>query len=251
MNYLRPELLDALARAHALGTLSPGAARRFTRVVAGSAVAAKALADWQGVLQTLEEGAPGAPAPRPRVWDNVQQRLFERDERAHAPARDARGSRAQGGLLAGWRRWPVGLAAGALLSWSLVVLRPQTFDMEAASGAAPASYVGVLQDAQGHALLATAARRHGSVLTVRLLRPVAIEPGHALTVWAWSDADPTPRRVGSWTTAGQTSAIALPAPAESLLGKMTHLGLSSEAAGAAPASPTRPFIAEGACAKVW
>jgi anti-sigma-K factor RskA len=250
MNYLRPELLDALARAHALGTLSPGASRRFTRVVAGSAVAARAVADWQDVLQTLEQGAPPAPAPRPRVWDGVQQRLFERDERARQAA-PAGGRRASGGLLAGWVRWPAGLVAGALLSWSLLVLRPQTFDMEAQSGAAPASYVGVLQDPQGHALLATAARRHGSVLTVRLLQPLAIEPGHALTVWAWNDADPTPRRVGSWATAGQTSTIALAAPAETLLGKMTHLGLSNEAAGTAPASPTRPFVAEGACAKVW
>ena len=248
MNYLRPELLDALARSHALGTLSPGAARRFARVVAGSAVAAQAVADWQGVLQTLEQGAPRASEPRPRVWEGVQQRLFERTP---APAGDARGRRVSAGAFAGWLRWPVGLAAGALLSWSVLVLRPQAFDLEAASGAAPASYVDVLQDPQGHALLATTARRHGNVLTVRLLRPVAIEPGHALTVWAWSDADPAPRRVGSWTTAGQTSTVALPAPAEALLGKMTHLGLSNEADGAVPGSPTRPFIAEGACAKVW
>jgi len=89
------------------------------------------------------------------------------------------------------------------------------------------------------------------MLTVRLLRPVAIEPGHALTVWAWNDADPAPRRVGSWTTPGQSSTLMLPAPAEALLGKMTHLGLSNEVDGAAPDSPTRPFIAEGACAKVW
>jgi len=248
MNYLRPELLDALARAHALGTLSPGAARRFTRVVAGSATAAKAVADWQGMLQTLEQGVPPAPAPRPRVWEGVQQRLFERTP---AAAGDARGRRASGGALAGWLRWPTGLVAGALLSWSVLVLRPQAFDMEAASGAAPASYVGVLQDAQGHALLATTARRHGNVLTVRLLRPVAIAPGHALTVWAWNDAEPTLRRVGSWTTAGPTGTVALPAPAETLLGKMTHLGLSDEADAAVPVSPTRPFIAEGACAKVW
>ena len=222
MNYLRPELLDALARAHALGTLSPGAARRFTRVVASSAVAAQAVADWQGVLHTLEQGAPPAGARR-----------------------------APGGGLAGWLRWPVGLVAGALLSWSVLVLRPQTFDMEARAGVAPASYVGVLQDARGHALLATAARRHGQVLTVRLLHPVAIEPGRALTLWAWNDADPTPRRVGGWTTPGPTSTVALPAPAETLLGTMTHLGLSDEAATAVPASPTRPFVAEGACAKVW
>lgn len=250
MNYLRPELLDALARAHALGTLSPGAARRFTRVVASSAVAAQAVADWQGVLHTLEQGAPPAPAPRARVWEAVQQRLFERDERAR-PVAPAGARRAPGGGLAGWLRWPVGLVAGALLSWSVLVLRPQTFDMEARAGVAPASYVGVLQDARGHALLATAARRHGQVLTVRLLHPVAIEPGRALTLWAWNDADPTPRRVGSWTTPGPTSTVALPAPAETLLGTMTHLGLSDEAATAVPASPTRPFVAEGACAKVW
>jgi len=248
MNYLRPELLDALARSYALGTLSPGAARRFTRVVAGSAVAAQAVADWQGVLQTLEQGAPRAPEPRPRVWEGVRQRLFER---APAPAGDARGRRASAGAFAGWLRWPLGLVAGALLSWSVLVLRPQAFDLEAASGAAPASYVGVLLDPQGHALLATTARRRGNVLTVRLLRPIAIEPGHALTVWAWSDADPTPRRVGSWTTAGQTSTIPLPAPAEALLGQMTHLGLSNEADGGAPGARTRPFVAEGACAKVW
>jgi anti-sigma-K factor RskA len=250
MNYLRPELLDALARAHALGTLSPGAARRFTRVVAGSAAAARAVADWQAVLQTLEEGAPASPEPRPRVWDAVQQRLFERDARAPS-AVAAGGRRGAGGLAAGWLRWPVGLVAGALLSWTLLVLRPQTFGMEPLAGSAPASYVGVLQDPQGHALLATAARRQGDVLTVRLLRPVAIEPGRALTLWAWNDADPTPRRVGSWTTAGQTSTITLPAPAEALLGKMTRLGLSNEAADVAPAAPTRPFVAEGACAKVW
>ena len=248
MNYLRPELLDALARAHALGTLSPGATRRFTRVVAGSAAAAQAVADWQDVLRTLDQGAPPAPEPRPRVWEGVQQRLFER---APASAGDARGRRASGGALAGWLRWPVGLVAGALLSWSVLVLRPQAFDLEPASGAAPASYVGVLQDAQGHALLATTARRHGNVLTVRLLRPVPIAPGHALTVWAWNDADPTPRRVGSWTTAGATGTVPLAAPAETLLGKMTHLGLSDEADSATPAAPTPPFIAEGACAKVW
>jgi anti-sigma-K factor RskA len=250
MNYLRPELLDALARAHALGTLSPGAARRFSRVVAGSAAAAQAVADWQDVLHTLEQGAPPAPAPRPRVWEGVQQRLFARDERAH-PAAPAGASRARGGPLAGWLRWPAGLVAGALLSWSVLVLRPQTFDMEARTGVAPASYVGVLQDPQGHPLLATAARRQGQVLTVRLLRPVPIEAGHALTLWAWNDADPAPRRVGSWTTPGATSTVALPAPAEALLGTMTHLGLSDEPTAAVPASPTRPFVAEGPCAKVW
>jgi hypothetical protein len=72
-----------------------------------------------------------------------------------------------------------------------------------------------------------------------------------LAVWAWNDADPTPHRVGQWPGGGQTAEIALPAQAEALLGTMTHLGLSIETASATPAAPTRPFIAEGPCAKVW
>ena len=252
MNYLQPERLDALARAHALGTLSPRAARRFARIVAGSAVAAQAVAEWQQLLGALEEGAPASPAPRARVWEDVQRRLFERDERAPAAvgAGGARAPRGAGASGAGWLRWPIGLVAGALLLWTLLALRPQTFGMEPLSDAAPASYVGVLQDAQGHALLATTARRHGLVLTVRLLRPITPAPGHALTIWAWNDSDTTPRRVGSWTS-GQTAGITLPVQAETLLGTMTHLGLSSETATAVPDAPTRPFIAEGPCAKVW
>ena len=246
MNYLRPELLDALARAHALGTLSPRAARRFARVVAGSAEAARAVTEWQGLLSTLEEGAPGSPAPRPRVWDAVQQRLFERAAPAGAGAQAARGR----GSAAGWLRWPIGLVAGASLLWATLAWRPQTFGVEPLSGVAPASYVGVLQDPQGRALLATSARRHGLVLTVRLLRPVALAPGQALTIWAWNEGDPTPRRVGDWT-AGPTAQIALPAQAEALLGSMTHLGVSLEPVAAVPARPSGPFIAEGPCAKVW
>jgi len=150
MNLLQPERLDALARAHALGTLSPRAARRFARVVAGSSVAAQAVADWQAVLGTLEEGAPASPEPRPRVWADVQRRLFERDAPA-APQADrrgaARGARgAGGGAAPGWLRWPAGLVVGAAMSWTLLALRPQAFGLEPAAGAVPASYVGVLPD---------------------------------------------------------------------------------------------------------
>jgi anti-sigma-K factor RskA len=247
MNYLQSERLDALARAHALGTLSPRAARRFARVVASSAVAARAVTEWQQLLGALERGAPGSPPPRPQVWADVQRRLFGRDLPVPGSVGAARGG---AGSAAGWLRWPIGLVAGAALLWATLALRPQMFGMEPLSAAAPASYVGVLQDSQGRALLATAARRHGLVLTVRPLRPLAPAPGQALTIWAWNDTDATPRRIGAWTT-GQTAEIALPGQAEALLGSMTHLGLSSEPVSAAPAAPTRPFIAEGPCAKVW
>lgn len=247
MNYLLPERLDALARAHALGTLSPRAAKRFARITASSRVAAQAVAEWQQLLAVLEQGAPASPEPRPRVWEAIQRRLFEQK----VQTRSAAGAAGRGnGSGAGWLRWPIALVAGSMMLWVAVASHPQVFGMEHLSDSAPASYVGVLQDPQGHALLATVARRRGSVLTVRLLRPLALLPGQVLTLWAWNDVDSTPRRIGAWTSS-QTAQIALPGQAEALLGSMTHLGLSSERASTAPAAPTRPFIAEGPCAKVW
>ena len=246
MNYLQPpQRLDALARAYAVGTLSPRASRRFARVLAGSALAAQAVADWQRTLRVLEDGAPPAPEPRPQVWRNVQSRLFDRDA-AIAPTPVRSGLRAR--ALAGWMGG-LGFGLGALLGVAVLLGQPQWGALERADGAAPASYVGVLSDPQGHALLATTARRHGKVLTLRLLHPVPLQAGQGLAVWAWNDADPTPRLVGRASNA-QTSEIALAKPAEELLGTMTHLGVSPVDASAV-AVPARPFLAEGPCAKVW
>jgi anti-sigma-K factor RskA len=256
MNYLLPERLDALARAYALGTLSPRAERRFAQTVANSAAAAQAVARWREMLGTLELGAPATLAPSEDVWTNVQSRLFERRPAKQVePARLPAGSRtpARGSAGVGRFAWPglLGLAAGLLLFGAVLQWRPGALDMERASAGAPASYVGVLLDGQGHPLLSTIARRHGKVLTVRLLQPTSLPPEQTLTVWAWSDADPTPRPIGHWSQPNGTSDIALPAEAEALLSKMNHLGLTKEAAAAPPASPNLPFLAQGACAKVW
>lgn len=252
MNYLLPQRLDALARAHVLGTLSPRASRRFARTLAESAVAVQAVVGWREALATLERGAPVSMAPGEQVWVDIQRRLFHPTASARAlPAKGLRG-RAAGMLNGmGWR-WPaaLGLAAGALLCIGLVQWRPQVQELELATAHPPASYVGVLQDGQGRPALATMARRHGRALTVRLLQPVALAPDQVLTLWAWSDAQPTPRHVGSWL-AQQSADIELAAPAEALLGTMTHLGVSREAAGPPPAQPTAPLWAQGPCAKVW
>ena len=252
MNYLLPPRLDALARAYALGTLSPRASRRFARTLADSAVAAQAVVAWREALATLERGVPEPMVPREQVWSDIQQRLFHASTSAQAlPTKGLRGRASA--LLAGvWWRWPtaLGLAAGALLCIGLVQWRPQMLDLERAQAGPPASYVGVLQDGQGRPALATMARRHGRALTVRLLQPVALGPDQVLTLWAWSDAQPAPLRVGSWP-ARQSVDLELPASAEALLGTMTHLGVNREAAGRPLAQPTAPLWAQGPCAKVW
>ena len=247
MNYLQTDRLEALARACALGTLSPRASRRFARTVATSTVAAQAVADWQQRLRVLEDGAPEAPEPRPQVWRNVQARLFG-GEAGTAPL-----SPRAGGRTRAWAGWSggLGLVFGASLCAVLLLAQPQWAALEHSTGSAPASYVGVLSDPQGHALLATAARRHGTRLTVRLLQPIALPAGQVLAVWAWTDADPTPRLVGRSPNV-QSADIVLAAPAESLLATMTHLGVSAAEAGpVAPTTPGAAFLAQGPCAKVW
>jgi anti-sigma-K factor RskA len=246
MNYLQPERLDALARAYALGTLTPRARRRFARTVAGSPRAAQAVADWQRVLRVLEDGAPAAPQPRPQVWSSLQARLFAPD--ARTPREGVRRGPART-----WASWfgGLGLACGALLGAGVLLVQPQWANLESSTGPAPASYVGVLSDPQGRALIATTARRQGNVLRLRLLHPVALRPDQVLAVWAWNDADPTPRLVGRSPNV-QSADLVLAAPAETLLGTMTHLGVSATEAGAAvPAPPAGPFLAQGPCAKVW
>ena len=88
-------------------------------------------------------------------------------------------------------------------------------------------------------------------VVLRSLHPVPLPAGQVLSLWAWSDADPTPRLVGRSPNV-QSADIALARPAEDLLGKMTHLGVAPADAGPeSPTAPTAPFLAEGPCAKVW
>jgi anti-sigma-K factor RskA len=259
VNYLQPERLDALARSYALGTMAPRAKRRFARTLASSPDAAQAVARWRDVLGTLELGAPATMTPREAVWNEVRARLFEpaaRPAAAGAARPSAPSSRGAGarGLAGQVATGLAGLLLGLVLIGAWVQWRPHALGLEPDTGAAPQAYVGVLLDAQGRAAVSTIARRHGRVLTVRALRPVAAGPSEQLVVWAWNDADPTPRAVAAWphgANAAATLELPLPAEAETLLSKMTSLGLSREPAGALPLAPSGPFVVRGACAKIW
>jgi anti-sigma-K factor RskA len=257
MNYLLPERLDQLAREHVLGTLQGGARRRFARVVAESPAAARAVAVWQLRLAVLAP-TTATLAPRPQAWEAVQRRLFgdeaARARPAAAPA--ATGRRAPAAAGAGpWGRWLPGLlpglAAGAVLCVAVVQWQPRWLGVEPAHGAIPPSYVGVLDDAAGHALLVTSARRHGRGLTVRLLRPVSLAPGQVLQLWAWGDDGVAAVPVVAWSQPGAAT-LALPDDAERLFLHQTHLGVTVEDAAAATGAPApSAFLAQGHCATLW
>jgi anti-sigma-K factor RskA len=254
MNYLLPERLDRLAREYALGTLHGGARRRFARVVAEESAAARAVAMWQLRLAVLAP-VTSTMEPRPQAWEGVQRRLFgatpapalAAGREPAAPPRARSGSRVLGGRFG----WLPGLALGVVLAIVAVRWQPQWLGVEPANGGAPPEYVGVLDDAQGRALVVTSARRHGTKLTVRLLHPIPLANGQVLQLWAWNDAGVAPVPVVAWASPG-TSTLDLPGEAEPLLGKMTHLGVSVEAhPAAAGASAPATFVAQGHCAKLW
>jgi anti-sigma-K factor RskA len=238
MNLLRPALLDRLARDHALGVLRGGARRRFERLLGEQAAARDALARWQASLHALDTAVP-AVAPSAALWAGLERRLF-------APARRERWWQAL------WSGRTVGGAlAGAALCAVLLRAQPDWVGLEPASPGLPASYVGLLHDAADRPSLLASSRRHGRVLTVKLLRPLAVPEGRVAQLWALPADGSAPFPVAVLPAQG-SAALALAASSEQLFFKVSRLGVSFEPAPApAGASPSTPFVLQGDCVKLW
>ena len=76
MDYSRPELADRLAAEYVLGTLRGPARRRFEALVPAHPALSRAMLDWQRRVDALSVSVPEV-TPSPRVWQGVQQRLFQ------------------------------------------------------------------------------------------------------------------------------------------------------------------------------
>lgn len=240
MNYLRPELLDRLAREHALGTLHGGARRRFERVLHASPAARVALGTWQERLGTLAEVLPPM-APRAQVWQGLEQRLFAP---APAPAR-------RGWWAALWSGRTLGGAlAGVLLGALLLRAQPGLLGLEPAGEALPASYVGLLTDAAGQPTVLANSRRHGHTLSVKLLHPLVLPEGRVAQLWALPK-DGAPFPVGVVPASG-SARLPLADSAERLFHGVPRLAVSFERAPAlAGAAPSGDFVLTGHCVKQW
>lgn len=239
MNYLLPKRLDLLAREYALGTLAGRARRRFERLLQTSPMATLAVQRWQQRLAVLE-GATVPLQPPVTNWTSIERRLFP-------AARETRR-----GWLAALLTAPMlgGALAGALACVVFLRLQPGAADLEPRSDTLPASYVGLLEDRAGHAALVASSRRRGKVLTLKLLRPLAVPKGYVAELWA-VPADGAPFPVSMLPAQGSTR-VTLPDTAEELFAKVQDLGVSIEPeqvhAGSAPSSS---FILAGHCVKVW
>lgn len=259
MNLLHPERLQALAREHALGTLTGGARRRFERLLHESAAARRALADWQEHFASLAAAVPPL-APRERVWRALQQRLglapSAPPPRAESGRRRWLEVRARGGWLGG----ALGLALGGALAGVFVAMVAGTLLLRANPGwighetlrdELPASYVGLLADSAGQSALLLSSRRHGRVLTAKLLRPLPLPAGRVAVLWAFPKGAAAPFAVGTLTVSSGSAKLPLADTSEKLFFAVERLGVSFEPAGALPAAPGVELVLAGPCVKLW
>jgi anti-sigma-K factor RskA len=245
MNLLLPPRLTALAREHALGQLRGGARRRFERLLATSDTAQRELARWQDEFAQLAAAVPPL-VPREAVWQGLQQRLGLRAapqaelpwwQRLFAP-------KVLGGALAG-------VMLGLVTSTLVLQQNPDWLGHEVRREALPASYVGLLSDAAGKPAVLLSSRRHGQVLTVKMLQPLVVPAGQTARLWAFPKGGGAPFLVGTPPASG-SGTIALPQTSEKLFFSVERLAISLEpAAETPPTAPANPLVLAGPCVKLW
>jgi len=249
MNYLLPDRLDRLAREYALGTLTGRARRRFESVLRNTPAAARAVTAWQERFSVLAASVP-VMQPREAVWDGLEQRLFKAST-SNKPA-------ALSLLQWLWSLLSIRTLGSALAGILLcvVVLRsqPGLIGLESQSESLPASYVGLLLDTNGKPTILASSRRHGKLLTVKVLQPVKVPLGKVAQLWAFpSNGEPFPVTVLQALPAPKESvAVALPDTSEKLFFNVGRLAISLEAAPAkAGDKPAGEVLFSGHCVKLW
>lgn len=236
--YHSASAVDQLASAYVLGTLRGRARNRFETVMRRHPPVLAAVEGWTQRLGPLHLALPAQP-PSAAVWERIAQAT------GTAPLVTKRTS--------WWQRVLAPIPAGAL-AMGLVVgaVVPALWQAEMARQAdmeLPASYVGVLGTAQGQPGLIVSSLRHGTVVDIKQVTPVAVPPGQVLYLWRID-------KVGAATglgplPAGKWAHMALREPAEKAFFSAVELAVSLEAAGTQPDAPSQPYVYRGLCGKLW
>ena len=256
----KPELLDRLAAAYALGTLRGGARRRFEQLAREYAQVRAAALLWQGRWSAFSE-VQTPVQPDAVVWTRIANLVQAENTNARlAQQRETVAPNLPGRALAWWRGLALagGLAAVAAVSvglWShqglkdasqqqLSALQTQLQMAQAALQAAPqVQYVAVLADGKADAsMLVTFDPRHQQLVLQRVSGFKEAD-NQSLQLWALPP-EGAPRSLGvmgdgklEQLTAQETDVRAIPA-----------LAISLEPKGGVPSStgPTGPVLFKGA-----
>jgi anti-sigma-K factor RskA len=238
MNY--SPVHDRLASEYVLGILHGHARARFEQLQRDEPALQARVVFWESALTPLALSLSTAPSAR--VWRAIAARV------APNPP-----SRAPGWL----ERWfgvrtLAPLAAGLFLGVTATLFGPTLLDPNVAGLSEtqlPESYVGVLAGADGRAGLIVSSRRHGTVMDLKQVQPVALSAGRTLFLWA-IEADGKTRPIGP-VPQGRFVQVALAQTSEQLFAKATELAVSIEAETAAPLLPSGPYVYRGLCGKLW
>lgn len=217
MNYLRPQLLEQLAGAYALGTLRGPARARFDRLCQHNSAASAAVHRWEDRLMSLLPVlAPVVPSPQ--VWARIAQRIQSRT------VDSKRGT--------GWWGW---MAAGAL-ALSLVVgiairlLNP------------PPQIVAALGEDRSHPLWSVARSGDSGSLTIRALQDVRGNAQRAYELWALPRDGKPPVSLGLLPRTGGVERTLSAAQRLALLAS-SKVAVSLEPPGGSPTGqPTGPVL---------
>lgn len=233
--YDDPELLDRLAAAYVVGTLGRLPRRRFERLVRSRAPAAQALTKWESHGAALAAVVPPVQ-PSPAVWRGIERRTGFAASQSRPPA--------------GWRRLALGFACGLLLTVGVARLQPDWIVPANLPPQAvlPASYVGLLTDADGRPAALASSRRRGVDLSVKLLQPLAVPAGQVAVLWALPKDRP-PFRLGALQAAPKQM-LKMPDTSEALLSEVDELSVSFEPSADAT-GPSAGVVLRGHCVKLW
>lgn len=246
MKYADPRLVEHLASAYALGTLSLRARRRFERLRRDRPDVEMAAAQWEARLGRLAQSVPPR-RPSPRVWQAIEARTLP------PQARRARGRWAGWLTPASTGMGLAGLASGLLMAFALITVAPGLF-LSADQAAMrtgeklPMSYVGLLTDAQGDGKLLVSSLRHGRTMTVKVIGPITPPAAGKLMLWAVPAQGPA-FLLGPVPTAGSAVSV-LPDTSEKLLSNVRKLVVTLETADR-PGAPGATVVFAGNCAKLW
>ena len=139
-----------------------------------------------------------------------------------------------------------GLVAGLSIPTVMQGLKPPA---ELGDTSVPASYIGVLATPNGRQGLIVASLRQGRSVDLKQVTPVQPGPGQTLFLWTL-DAKGQARPVGA-IPAGAFVQAPLADVAEKVFAQAVELGVTLEAVGSAPATPSGPWVYRGLCGKVW
>jgi anti-sigma-K factor RskA len=250
----RPELLDQLASAYALGTLRGGARRRFETLAREQAPVRAAALIWQSRVASMNE-LQTQSQPAPAVWTRIDNLVrADADQQRMAAARVALPTPQprSGGWFRSLSLWRGTTVAGALATVLAVVttvglrdqMGAQVQELQAQLASQPeVKYVAVLNDKEASASMLVTFDPKSSKLTLQRVGGFQEASDKSLQLWALPP-EGGPRSLG---VLSHDKLLQL-AAGEADVREVPALAISLEPKGGVPSEtgPTGPVLFKGA-----